>query len=322
MSTRCFTSKRRHHHGFTLVELLVVIAIIGVLVGLLLPAVQRVREAGRRGTCQNNMKQIGLAVHAYADSLRGKLPGAIDWNGSSRGALYFWLLPHLERMELYELGLTTATVENRVVSGSTRVRAIPIQSFLCPSDGTTTSGTTRSMSFVCGTPDVYAVTNYPLNRRLFGTRQLNWPAGAPNWTFGGPVDAVRPQLSAYRLGTIPDGSSKTIAFAERLGSSEDACDPPRPTGCNWALTITNWGEVLPWFGETYNNYISQNSTRIQNRPASAADARRANWLHAIHGDIIQTEWMDGSVRPIRVEISVRNWAGLVNPDDGNVVTAE
>src|SRR5512138_2950661 len=95
MATPC--SRRR---GFTLVELLVVIAIIGVLVALLLPAVQAARESARRSQCANNLKQIGLGVHNYADTHRTMPAGNIH---SVFGSWLVWLLPYVEQQSLFQM---------------------------------------------------------------------------------------------------------------------------------------------------------------------------------------------------------------------------
>ena len=132
--------------GFTLIELLVVIAIIAILIGLLLPAVQKVREAAARTQCVNNFKQIGLAVHNYADA-NGKVPNAWLWqwngfggNSPNRDVTMFWhlILPYVEQDALYKLGTnadpTVAGWGIRLWCSRPPVGGVSVQTYLCPSD--------------------------------------------------------------------------------------------------------------------------------------------------------------------------------------------
>src|SRR5829696_7474861 len=129
-----FRMKRRR--GFTLIELLVVIAIIGVLIALLLPAVQAAREAARRSQCANNLKQIGLAIHAYADSYnvfpagRSSLAQAVV--GGENWSVHAFLLPWLEQAQTFD-ALNFHLRPDQSVENDTAQR-LWINAYLCPSD--------------------------------------------------------------------------------------------------------------------------------------------------------------------------------------------
>src|SRR5438309_663742 len=129
----------RKRIGFTLVELLVVIAIIGVLVALLLPAVQAAREASRRGSCGNNLKQLGLGLHLFHDTY-GRLPSGTVWvpgaGGDQQGSESTWVthtLPYVEQLNLYQTGDLnrgfgqggTGHPNNKITSGFLKVMTCP-----------------------------------------------------------------------------------------------------------------------------------------------------------------------------------------------------
>jgi prepilin-type N-terminal cleavage/methylation domain-containing protein len=130
-------STRHSRFGFTLVELLVVIAIIGVLVALLLPAVQAAREAARRSQCANNLKQIGLALHNYHDTNNSFPPGAVF--SQRRGSMHIRLLPFMEQQPLYDLFNFNSDTDVQTfpagVNGGILLAGAQIPGFACPSDG-------------------------------------------------------------------------------------------------------------------------------------------------------------------------------------------
>jgi len=190
---QCCSSRR----GFTLVELLVVIAIIAILVGLLLPAVQRVREAANRISCANNLKQLGLALHNYAGTL-GKLPPAymsapfnVGWGW---GAL---LLPYVEQKPLYDqLGLPSAPFAGGLdLALPTPATQTTLKMFVCPRDTGPALNPFKQD---------HAKSNYR------GIAPVVPAVFIPNQDYGG----VLFQNSSVRLIDITDGTSNTIALGE------------------------------------------------------------------------------------------------------------
>jgi len=208
-------SRHTQRRGFTLIELLVVIAIIAVLVALLLPAVQQAREAARRSTCKNNLKQIGLAIHNYHDTYRAVPPLASFTQGSlaaNNEAAWTWsafLLPYLDQAPLYnQMGVSDRTLEEMIVDmGPDRnlgQTVLPV--YLCPSDPSRDLNTRRR--FNDDQTYTAATSNYVMNG---GCRPRNVNQGANGWGFS-EMPNRRPSL---KFRDMIDGLSNTIAVGER-----------------------------------------------------------------------------------------------------------
>jgi len=229
MARRCVPQSVGRRPAFTLVELLVVIAIIGILIALLLPAVQAAREAARRMQCTNNLKQISLALHNYHDTFKSFPPGAIRFTndpsknqsttnnqiaGAEWGYLAF-LLPCIEQKPLYDqLGVSQNRL-NQVVAttaGQTLLQT-SIESLLCPSAKTEPINRNRNFfnsTTPANTPTVTAnlylgSSNYPgscgANGSTDGALVRRWPEPG--------------QLAAVKFANVTDGTSNVFAVGER-----------------------------------------------------------------------------------------------------------
>jgi prepilin-type N-terminal cleavage/methylation domain-containing protein/prepilin-type processing-associated H-X9-DG protein len=188
--------------AFTLIELLVVIAIIAILIGLLLPAVQKVREAASRLRCQNNLKQIALAAHDYHDA-HGSLPGAVE-QGTRYSSLFVELLPHVEQQSLYNLW----DFVNPQNNGSSGRAATLIKTYLCPSH----PDNDILLPLANGQ---YSLTTYGGNG---GSRPFP-PAMSPcDGVFytTGAASQPRAGQTGVKLLQITDGTSNTLMFGERV----------------------------------------------------------------------------------------------------------
>jgi prepilin-type N-terminal cleavage/methylation domain-containing protein len=224
----------RHSSGFTLVELLVVIAIIGILIALLLPAVQAAREAARRSQCANNLKQLALAAHNYHDSKKSLPPGCIhvhplippgtDFNILTDLGNWGWgafILPYVEQDGRFdalqargftEPGATPTGLDmpsSMDVPGNTAMMTLPIASFRCPTDGMAPPQNTNRVFAGNTTPlTALATSNYV---GVNSSGELRRNPGLPD----GSANGIFYMNSKVKFSDILDGTSNTAMFGER-----------------------------------------------------------------------------------------------------------
>lgn len=283
--------------GFTLIELLVVIAIIAILIGLLLPAVQKVREASNRAKCQNNLKQISLAAH-MCNGTYGYLPPAFGQYGNGIGNLFFHLLEYVEQGNKVRLAQTNAQglYDSRLSLGSSLLgQDIPV--FMCPSDYYRDQITRWGWS----------PGSYGGNFRVF--------AADPNiGTYASSIKGTGNLNSTYLKKwagqnnmprNFPDGLSTTVMFGEKLAVMIfrwDNADDGQPVFMAWSSAGTVAAGAATMF--------KCNPTPF-NRTAYVAQGGH---------DALNTAMADGSVRALAPSINPAIWWGLCTPNGEEVVT--
>jgi prepilin-type N-terminal cleavage/methylation domain-containing protein len=353
------SSPGRRITAFTLIELLVVIAIIAILIGLLLPAVQKVRDAAARMQCTNNVKQLALAAHNYESALGTLPPYSIGVPGQL-GSAHYLLLPYIEQENVY-----------RQANGiSFAVRTVPIKTFACPVDPTVTGGAFTSQA-----------VNYPFNSTSVGRTSVGGvPYGAATYAINGQVVQAQmtnghPTKGAITLIGITDGTSNTGLFAERMAFCAGP-EYPSPTASRrlasgsvtWSIWArggkhtanSNWADGAPAAplpptafaaspdGYTWwDNALFDAPYRVASNPNAGPGPRsdpnfRQNWdggvvnpggiqgnprphacdyrrLQALHGNVMIAGLSDGSARSVTSTVSALTWQRVCTPRGGEVL---
>jgi prepilin-type N-terminal cleavage/methylation domain-containing protein len=343
--SRPLSAKRR---AFTLIELLVVIAIIGILIALLLPAVQKIREAAANLQCKNNLKQMGLATHTCQDAMGRLPPQAGSFAGAFYGPLFFHLLPFIEEENVWKmasnldytgavgdaspkpsttipLGFIWPTWDSVNTGNYTWLRQTRIKIYQCPSDPSIGAG---PADWVPGD------ASYAGNFQVFGGAQN--ASTQPSYTNGATLWDGQASLAS----TFPDGTSNTILFAEKFA----ACyGTSAPGGTWWMRGVLFGGQsigIMPnddsfpgdRFSAVFAGGFGIDGTIWTTGPASLflvkplpflqnpgpCDNRLASTPHQTMNVCLG----DGSVRSISQGISPGTWWAACTPAGGEVLGSD
>ena len=300
-------SYSRNRRAFTLIELLVVIAIIAVLIGLLLPAVQKVREAAARMSCQNNLKQVGLALHNFEGSYQ-RFPTS-GQGLSASGAVSFdthstqtHLLPYIEQDNVYKQ--INLQVRYNASAANQAAFKVGIKTFKCPSNPIVSQPVDSQG---------YGYTDY--SPVVYTSIDINGNAGSPN-----VIGALT--LTGATIASITDGTSNTFAIVEDVGRNETMSNSPYidPTD-NTPRKLWRWGEPDNAFG--LSKVINNNATPFggpSTCPWTTVNCGPNDEMFSFHSGGAHAVFMDGHVAFVKASIDTNTLRALVTPNGGEVVS--
>jgi prepilin-type N-terminal cleavage/methylation domain-containing protein/prepilin-type processing-associated H-X9-DG protein len=289
---------QRRRSAFTLIELLVVIAIIAILIALLVPAVQKVREAASRTECQNNLKQLALGLHAFHDANRGFPPARM-----TIPKLHSWtpfVFPYIEQAPLYQRYRWDVDWDDAATNDANPggVNQAPLSIFLCPS---APGGRVASRQRAITDYDALSTITRP---NPFVTKM---PANDPSWIGVLGKDVKR------RMTEITDGTSNTILLAESAGRNATY-----QMGKMTSTTGTTGARGNPSTEIAVSGF---DPATMSSPGPCGVNCTNANEVYGMHTGIANVAFADGSIRPIREGLDINILIPLMTRSCGEVVNS-
>ena len=322
--------RKESKYGFTLIELLVVIAIIAILIGLLLPAVQKVREAASRLQCSNNLKQLGLAFFNYENTYQALPPAYFMAFPPAANLAYGWaplMLPYLEQENLYK-----QYNFNQMFNTASNIAVLQTQLKVMQCPSTPTPSRSETITLPAGTVPGYPAATFTTAAGdysvISGVTSVGWDSvvGAPS---GGDREGMlaSPPFTSSRISAVSDGVSNTLLLVELAGRPEAwqanirvATNgfPVVPNSGNANTVGAGWGN--PYNGENWVNGSLYDGTGIQGPCMINCTNVNGRGIYGFHTNGATVVMGDGSVRFLNTSMNPKNFVYMITAKKGEIIS--